>query len=105
MKKNHRDGQKFGGRHTTVTETAGRVADIVTNIPEVRNIVIGILDPRASGSAGQRVKIAEEGWGILLTVVGNGGAQQIRIFTSCVARAKLALARRLRDAEISISFR
>ncbi|MCI0619773.1 DUF2103 domain-containing protein [Candidatus Wolfebacteria bacterium] len=100
----HRKGGKFGGRHSTLTDAAAKVADLVVTRPEVTNVTIGGINARVSGSSQPRVKISDMSGGIRLAVIGNGGAQEIRVFSGDVQRTKLAVARAVRNLSIKICF-
>ncbi|OGE93054.1 MAG: hypothetical protein A3K08_01245 [Candidatus Doudnabacteria bacterium RIFCSPLOWO2_01_41_7] len=59
MTKNHRDGEKFGGNHTTLLDLAVTMVDIAAKYSEVNTISPGMLqvNPNKSGGS-QRVKFA-----------------------------------------------
>lgn len=102
----HRFGSKFRGTHTTCSDLAARVVDIVTKIQQVRGLSLGILQSGKGVTGGvQRVKIAETASGLLLTVRQSRSVQDIRVFCEDLAGARLAIARALRDDDIPISFR
>lgn len=101
----HRDGKKFRGGHTSLTDLAFRVARLAEGLPEVTGIAPGyIRSGKAVAGGRQRVKIGETRGGLLLTVRAACSVEELRIFASDIQEAKLALARGLRDLGIPISF-
>ena len=102
----HRDGGKSRGTHTTCSDLSARVWDIAIKIQGVEGISLGVLESGKGVTGGsQKVKIGNMTGGILLTVRQSRSVQDIRIFSHDVQRARLALARALRDERIPIAFR
>lgn len=107
----HRQGGKFTGNHTTVTDLSGVVADIVVSIQHVTKCSLGVINNGIKSAHGNiRVKILdEEGCetSVLLVVRGNTSKQELRVYVEHGRRydVKLALARILRDRNIAIGFR
>ncbi len=102
----HRNGKKFRGTHTTLTDLALVVADIAIKLPEVKGVSPGHIQTGKGVAGGARkVKIGSHKGGVLLTVRQARSVQELRIFfTSGEQATKLALARALRDQGIPISF-
>lgn len=104
--KSHRSGRKFSSSHTTVIPVAAIVADIAHNIDEVTGISLGFIKSGLSTSrGGGRVKISFGNKGhVLLQVRGNTSQQEIHVTTRCLQSTKLAIAKKVRDANLSITF-
>lgn len=78
----HRQGGKFTGSHTTVTDFAGTIADIVSPVDSVAKICLGVIKFAPGRRGGnQTVKIKTDGHSVVLTVVQNRSAQEIRLIT------------------------
>ncbi len=103
MTKKHRDGDKLRGSHTTLTEVAVQVFDIVSKIPNVDGISAGIIQAGAGGP--RRVKIKDESGCILLIVRSGRAIQQLRVYVKELQNTRLALSRALRNNDIPISFK
>lgn len=102
----HRDGGKIRGTHTTFTELAAKVTDIITKLADVRGVSPGLIRNGKGFTGGaNRVKIGEYSGGILLTVRQSRSIQELRVLVTTMQEAKLAVARALRDNDIPISFR
>ena len=103
--KNTRSGGKFGGTHTTLTETAIVLVDIADNCDEVTKISPGFIKSGDGNGRGERrVKIFESGGMIVLTVRQGSTTQEVRIVSKDPQRTKLAIARGARNHHIAISF-
>ena len=102
----HRDGKKSRGTHTTCSDLSARVHDIAVRIQEVTGVSLGILESGKGVSGGsQKVKIGDMKGGLLLTVRQSRSVQEVRVYSTNVQAARLALARALRDEDIPIAFR
>ena len=78
MRKGHRDGGKFHGSHTTVTEDACRVLDAAATMPQVIKIVLKAIENnhRRAGSP-MRVKcVPVPKTACLRVVIVKGGTSQ-----------------------------
>ncbi len=103
--KNHRDGGKYGGDHTTFIDLAGELADSIHDRPEVMRISAGFIKSGAGVAGGVRkVKISDMLGGALLTCRQNRSVQEVRIFTKDALATKLAIAREARNNDVAISF-
>lgn len=81
-KKNHLDGKKSGGKHTTLTDFAAEVVSKLEKLPEVQKISPGIIKS-VKGARGQnRVKLQEEEAGFKLTARGNAYIQLLHVYTT-----------------------
>lgn len=105
VSKNHLAGGKYTGSHTTVIPTARIVCDIANACPDVQKISLGFIKTGLKANGVQSVKIIDDNGNILLVVKGNTSAQQIRVYTSNIHNAKLAIARGARNAGLRIGFR
>ena len=101
----YHDGGKHRGTHTTLIELAARVIDIIVKLPEVTGYSPGYLQA-GKGLAGgtQRVKISSFEGGLVLTIRQSRSVQEVRVYSANLQAAKLAIARKLRDHEVPISF-
>lgn len=103
--KNHRQGGKFGGGHTTLIDLAILLADIADARPEVTKISPGFISCGTGVGGGERsVKILDMRGGILLKVRQNRSVQEVRIITRNPHETKLAIAREARNNDVRISF-
>jgi hypothetical protein len=103
--KNHRQGGKFGGGHTTLIDLAILLADMADARPEVTKISPGFIQCGGGAIGGERsVKILDARGGLLLKVRQNRAVQEVRIVTANLHETKLALARGARNNRIRISF-
>ncbi len=106
MSKDSRSGGKFCGSHTTLIPAAAIVADIADTSLFVTKISLGFIKAGLKSVNGnRRVKIADDGKSLLLSVRDNASHQELRIFVSDLPKAKLALAKGVRNAGIAISFK
>jgi hypothetical protein len=104
--KNHRQGGKFGGSHTTVIDAAVPVVDLAHKLPSVTNISPGFITSGLRPANGKiRVKLTEFLGGVLLNVRGNTSQQEIRIYSTDVKGAMLGIARGVRNLGHKISFK
>lgn len=104
MSKFSRAGSKFCRSHTTCIPFAARVVDAIYPLESVTQIILGYIKP-GLGHGQQRVKIAEDGACIVLSVRGGTSHQEVRVLVTSLKETKLAIARALRTAKISICFR
>ncbi len=99
--KQHRNGGKFHGKHTTYIDTAAKIADHAVKLDEVTRVSPGIIKSGIGNCGGQRrVKIsnitcgqAKHSVGILLTVRENGGAQEVYVCSHDMQKTKLSIAK------------
>lgn len=61
-----------GGTHTTLTETATQVVEVLERIPGVTLISPGVIDPRRSKNGDRRVTAVFTNAGMELLIVGLG---------------------------------
>ncbi|KND48826.1 MAG: hypothetical protein AB200_00100 [Parcubacteria bacterium C7867-005] len=102
----HRDGKKIRGTHTTFTDLAADVTDIICKLAEVDGVSPGLIQQGKGVAGGMRkVKIGDFAGGIILKVRQSRSVQELRVFASNVPRARLAIARALRDDDIPICFK
>jgi hypothetical protein len=102
----HRDGKKSRGTHTTCSDLSARVHDIAVRLHEVTGVALGVLQSGTGVSGGsQKVKIGDMKGGMILTVRQSRSVQEVRVYSTNVQAARLALARALRDEDIPIAFR
>ena len=100
-----RSGGKFCGNHTTLTPAACLVADIAHACDAVTKISPGYLKAGLKSVNGQRrVKIADQGSRILLSIRDNTSHQEVHVYADDAQAAKLAIAQGARDAGLRISF-
>jgi hypothetical protein len=106
MSKDSRSGGKFTGNHTTLIPLASFACDVAAALSQVTKISLGFIAAgNGSGHGHKRIKFVDEGRGcILLKVRDNASYQEVRVYTINIQAAKVALARKLRDEGIAISF-
>jgi len=81
--KQTRNGGKFSGKHTTVTDLAGLVADLVAKQEEVKTISTGHINCRVKPVGGKyRIKVTDEGSRLLLAVRDNAALQKLSVITN-----------------------
>jgi hypothetical protein len=103
--KNHRQGGKFGGNHTTFIDAAIILANIAAVREEVSCVSPGFISSGKGGGNGQRrVKISDAPWGLLLTVSQNASVQEVKVFTGNLHATKFGIACGARNADIAICF-
>ena len=104
VKHRHNKGKegKFRGPHTTYTDFAAEIADILVPLKEVIGIAPGILK---RGNGMRKVQIEDFSGGLLLTVHQTRSMQELRVYGTNISSTKLFIARTLRDQKIPISFR
>ncbi|OGH59461.1 MAG: hypothetical protein A2725_01385 [Candidatus Magasanikbacteria bacterium RIFCSPHIGHO2_01_FULL_33_34] len=78
-KKNHRSGDKFRGRHTTIIDASGPVVDFLKTLDGVKGISIGIISSIKSVSQGS-VICNETRSGLEVKVRGNKYIQIFYVF-------------------------
>ncbi len=109
----HRNGGKFHGRHTTYIDTAAEIADHAVTLDEVTGILSGVISSGIGNCGGRRhVKISDmlcertkRPVGILLVVRENGGAQRIFIRSFDIKKTKLSIAKYAIGNNIHVNFR
>ncbi len=80
MSKNHRDGNKIGGRHTTIIDAAEKVVDFIREIPTVSRLTAGQIKMNLP-TAQHRIIIKEETGCLLVKVRGTKSIQDIRVYS------------------------
>lgn len=106
MSKDSRAGGKFCGSHTTLIPAAAIVADIASASPHVTKISLGFIKAGLRSVSGKRrVKIADDGKSILLSVRDTASHQELRIFASNLEGAKQAIAKGVHGAGIVVVHR
>ena len=101
----HRQGGKIRGTHTTLINTAATLVDEIINFKEVIGVSPGFIKPGEGNAGGvRRVKIIDTDGGLLLIVRENGGVQELRVFSRDIQKTKLAIARFARNSGMHINF-
>ena len=80
--RNHIQGRKRGGNHTTVIDAAIDVIRYVQSLDQVSRISPGFIQSGLKGSVKHRIKIIREQGSLLLKVRGGISIQEIRVYTS-----------------------
>lgn len=92
-KKTGRAGGKYGGGHTTVVPAAGVIADIAHACSYVTKISPGFIKGGLPSAKGQkRIKIADDGNSLLLSIRDNISHQELRVYASDIERARTHIA-------------
>lgn len=103
--KNHRDGGKMGGNHTTLIDLAVTMVDFARSRPEVKSVSPGMIQVGSGVTGGvQRVKFSWIRGGLLMTIRQNRSVQEVRVFTDDTQTTMVELARAARNIDIPISF-
>jgi hypothetical protein len=104
--KDTRSGGKYTGTHTTIVPLAALACDIANALSYVTKISVGFIESGLRPANGhKRIKfVSENAQCILLLVRDNTSHQEVRIYATNVQVVKLALARKLRDEGVGISF-
>jgi hypothetical protein len=97
-------GGKLGGDHSTVIEAAWRFLPEVISNDLVVKICPGFISAGKNASGRNVVKIIDERGCLLLSIRGASAHQEIRIYASDFPKAKLAIARAVRNADFHLSF-
>jgi len=99
----HRNGGKIRGGHTSLIDLADRVIGLIEPLPEVTGYSPGMLSlGKAHGS--NKVKISTFDGGLVLSVRQTASIQEVRVYGPDIAKARFAIACRLRDNDIAIGF-
>ena len=85
--KNHRQGGKMGGKHTTVIDAAQPIVDLAQKMSEVMKVSAGFITSGIK-TGQQRVKIKKIVGGLLLVVRGNISIQEIRVYTNDIEKTQ-----------------
>lgn len=93
-RKGHIGGGKFC-RHTTVTEAARRVAELLNSFPEVKKISLGIIKRSKSGRFGIKFEPIHGGWRII--VCGTQAVQYLHIYTNSPSDTREKLERKFAE--------
>lgn len=102
--KKARSGGKYNRRHTTVTATAGEIADIADGCSSVHKISIGFIAPGLRSISGQkRLKVRKDGSCLLLLVRGNITLQEIRLFATDLARVEAEITEKAAQAGFRVT--
>ena len=104
--KNHRSGGKYSGSHTTVIPAAGVICDLADGCDAVTRIALGFIKSGLKSAGGQRrVKIANDGAVLLLSVRDNTTHQEVYVYTNKDRqRALETIARGVRNNNMHLSF-
>lgn len=81
-KRNHVNGKKKGGNHTTIIDAAVDVVKFAQSLGQVSRVSPGIIHPGLKGGVKHRIKIMKEQGALLLKVRGGASLQEIRVYTS-----------------------
>ncbi|MFZ2226367.1 MAG: DUF2103 domain-containing protein [Candidatus Moraniibacteriota bacterium] len=92
--KNHRQGNKMGGRHTTVIDAAQKIVDLAQKMPEVKKVVAGYITSGIRGGK-QHVKIEGMVGGLLLKVRGSTCIQEVRVYSKNIKETQGKIEREL----------
>lgn len=103
-KKNHVDGKKKKGKHTTIIDAAIRPVAIAKKMPEITGVAPGFIKTGLSSTRGgpSIIKIRSERTCILLCVRGNTSVQEIRLYSSNVLDTMKHIADELQKDGIQI---
>jgi hypothetical protein len=106
VSKYSRAGGKYTGNHQTLIPTATLACDIANALSQVTKISPGFIKAGAGHGCGhKRVKFTDENEHCLfLSVSDNASHQELRVYVNDIQVARTAIARKLRDADIAISF-
>lgn len=104
--KDHRNGGKFNGNHTTLIPVAIIVADLAATLPEVTKVSPGFIKSGIrSANVQRRVKLATEKTGvILLSIRDHTSHQELHVYTKNSQKTLLAIAKGARNVGIKIAF-
>ncbi|MEF3692103.1 MAG: DUF2103 domain-containing protein [Candidatus Moraniibacteriota bacterium] len=80
--KNHIQGEKRGGKHTTIIDAAVEVVRYLQSLKQVSRVSPGYIRSGLKGGVKHRIKIIEEQGALLLKVRGGISFQEIRVYTS-----------------------
>jgi len=80
--KNHIQGRKKGGNHTTIIDAAIDVVKYVQSLEQVSRVSPRFIQSGLKGSVKHRIKITMEQGSLLLKVRGGISFQEIRVYTS-----------------------
>jgi hypothetical protein len=97
-------GGKLGGDHSTAIEAAWLFLPEVLRNDLILRISPGFITPGGNSSSGNSMKIIDDQGCILLSVRGGSSHQELRVYVSDYPKAKLAIARAARNADVRISF-
>lgn len=87
----HRQGGKFTGSHTTVTDTAAIVVDAAARDPGVSKISLGLIQSKKNKK--RHIKAQEMTGGWKITVCGNTSIQTVYVYTSTPQETRQVLER------------
>lgn len=80
--KNHIQGRKKGGNHTTIIDAAVDVVKYAQSLKQVSRVSPGFIKSGLKGGVKHRIKIMREQGSLLLKVRGGISFQEIRVYTS-----------------------
>ena len=95
---------KLGGDHQTVIEAAWRFLPAIIKEGSIAKISPGYITASKNATGRNSVKIIDERGCLLLSVRGASVHQEIRVFANDIPKAKLAMARAVRNAGFHLSF-
>lgn len=76
---NHLHGRKYC-KHTTVTDSARKIAKLADSFPEVTKISLGVIEGKGSAQLGMKFTAIHGGWTI--KVGGSHATQKLHIYTN-----------------------
>lgn len=80
--RNHVQGKKIGGNHTTIIDAAIDVVKFAQSLKQVSRVSPGFIQSGLKGSVRHRIKIEREQGSLLLKIRGGIALQEIRVYTS-----------------------
>jgi hypothetical protein len=89
MANNHRQGGKFTGSHTTVTDASALVVDAAVKLPQVSKIGLGLIKNKKNRVRRLAFREIPAGWEV--TVCGNVSIHTVYIYTNDRESVKEAL--------------
>lgn len=82
-KKNHYQGSKMRGKHTTLTDFAAEIVSSADKIPEVTGIRSGFMKSGLRPSSTKRIKVIDQGDDVLLLKIRSGTSiQEVILYCS-----------------------
>jgi hypothetical protein len=98
----HRRGGKFDGEQTEVIEFVGIIGDLISPLPSVARISFGNIRhaPGRGSSVRKIIKLKKDGNAIVLIVVENRSAQELRAHDAGQGTLALDVKRALAKARL-----
>lgn len=85
--KNHRNGGKAGGRHTTLIDAATAVFDFISKLPAVSSVAAGKIKTNLP-VAPHRVIIKEDSGCLSVKVRGTKSIQELKVYSKNLTNIK-----------------